>query len=179
MNSSDSDQNTTTQLREQLAAYAHTTWSGWMYYLFMGSRSNPDGSVTIPTESVKRWKRLMETPYEDLTNHEKVSDQDEADNILGILRTNQETMNTIVHPRIQDRIRQLSRASGWALEYCVLYPRSAQTHDDGYYAVVIPFPDRIALVCYGDTLEELEDRLAALTPEQVDDAAHGELAEFD
>ena len=44
---------------------------------------------------------------------------------------------------------------------------------------MIPFPDRIALVCYGDTLEELEVRLEALTPEQVDDAAHGELAEFD
>jgi len=63
---------------EQLAAYAHEAWSGWMKYLFQKSPTNPDGSVTIPVELVERWKRQMNTAYEDLPEKEKESDREEA-----------------------------------------------------------------------------------------------------
>lgn len=63
---------------EKLAGYAHEAWSGWMRYLFEKSAENPDGSVTIPAELVKRWRRQLETPYEDLPEKEKDSDRIEA-----------------------------------------------------------------------------------------------------
>jgi hypothetical protein len=70
--------------REQLADYAHDAWSGWMEYLFEKSKENSDGSVTIPTELVKRWKRQLNTSYKDLSEKEKNSDRDEADKMIKI-----------------------------------------------------------------------------------------------
>ncbi len=73
-------------LREQLAAYSHDgQWTGWMTYQFGLTISNPDGSVTIPAEYVKRWIRQMTTRYADLSEKEKASDRDEADKILAII----------------------------------------------------------------------------------------------
>lgn len=66
-------------LREELADYAHDAWSGWMKYLFSKSTFNPDGSVTIPKESVDRWTMQMNTKYDDLPEDMKRSDRDEAD----------------------------------------------------------------------------------------------------
>lgn len=68
--------------REALAAYAHQAWSGWMRYMFAQSRTNKDGTVTIPKELVDRWTRQMQTPYEDLPGEEKESDRHEADRML-------------------------------------------------------------------------------------------------
>jgi len=66
---------------EKLAAYAHEAWAGWMRYLF--SRCHVDGSVdgvavVIPPDLVARWKRQMNTPYEELPENEKESDRAEA-----------------------------------------------------------------------------------------------------
>jgi hypothetical protein len=69
---------------EQLAAYAHDAWAGWMKYLFAKSPENEDGSVTIPAELVKRWRRQMNTAYEDLPEGEKQSDRVEARTIMRI-----------------------------------------------------------------------------------------------
>ena len=73
------------KVREELADYAHRTWSGWMNHLFSKSHANGDGTVTIPAEQVVRWRRQMETEYQDLPGEEKLSDGDEADEILGII----------------------------------------------------------------------------------------------
>lgn len=78
-------------VREQLADYAHAAWSGWMTYLF--SKCAPgvdgdefaDGSLVIPRWAVERWKRQAATPYADLPEQEKESDRAEADRILGIV----------------------------------------------------------------------------------------------
>jgi hypothetical protein len=73
-------------LRERLAAYAHdAAWSRWMRHLFSVSKSNPDGSVTIPADKVERWKRQMETTYADLPEQERESDRSQADRILATL----------------------------------------------------------------------------------------------
>jgi len=69
---------------EQLAAYAHEAWAGWMGYLFEKSSKNPDGSVTIPAELVERWTRQMGTAYADLPEDEKHSDRVEAIKIMRI-----------------------------------------------------------------------------------------------
>ncbi len=70
--------------REQLAAYAHEAWSGWMRYMFDKSTTNDDGSVTIPAQLVERWTRQMETNYYSLPESEQKSDLDEADKMLEI-----------------------------------------------------------------------------------------------
>ncbi len=71
--------------REVLAAYAHDTWSGWMTYMFANGTSNADGTFTIAAWAVERWARQMCTPYDQLSEAEKMSDRDEADKILELL----------------------------------------------------------------------------------------------
>jgi hypothetical protein len=74
-----------TILREDLAAYAHDTWSGWMKHMFKKTHLNDDGTETIPAELVVRWRRQMNTDYVDLPDGEKESDRKEADKILAIV----------------------------------------------------------------------------------------------
>lgn len=81
------------EFREELAAYAHAAWSGWMKYLFEKCEEaestravfyNGPGTV-IPVESVTRWVRQMTTLYAELPENEKDSDRAEADKILAIM----------------------------------------------------------------------------------------------
>ena len=72
------------ELREELAEYAHTAWSGWMEYLFKQCIIKENGEVIIPQWAVERWNRQMNTSYEDLTEKEKDSDRKEADKMLTI-----------------------------------------------------------------------------------------------
>lgn len=83
-----------TKQREQLAAYAHEAWSGWMKYQFEHGgfstiEADDDGKTvtfwTMNPEKYERWQRQMNTAYTDLPESEKVSDRDEADNILAIV----------------------------------------------------------------------------------------------
>lgn len=76
------------EVREDLARYAHKQWSGWMEYLFEKSELNPDGTVTIPKWAVDRWKRQIETEYDDLSDMEKESDLKEADGMLNVIAKN-------------------------------------------------------------------------------------------
>jgi hypothetical protein len=69
---------------EKLSEYAHDAWSGWMEHLFSKCKENSDGSAIIPKESVERWKRQMNTLYEDLPEEEKRSDRKEADKMIKI-----------------------------------------------------------------------------------------------
>ena len=74
-------------LREELAAYAHDTWSGWMRYMFskVSNTVDQEGAVTIPSQLARRWLRQMETAYADLPENERESDLKEADKIIQIL----------------------------------------------------------------------------------------------
>lgn len=69
-------------MKEQMANKVHEIWAAWMTYVFNRSRQNKDGSVTIPKELVNRWCRQIATPYEDLPDHEKESDNIIAEEIL-------------------------------------------------------------------------------------------------
>ena len=83
------------EMREKLAEYAHNQWSGWMEYLFSKcytvylkpTLQEPDGEahLVIPKWAVDRWKRQMQTPYNDLSEEEKESDRKEADGMIAIL----------------------------------------------------------------------------------------------
>lgn len=69
--------------KEQLAAYAHEAWSGWMKYLFSKCENSKDG-LLIPGEFVNRWNRQSETKYGDLPENEKASDRKEASVMIEI-----------------------------------------------------------------------------------------------
>ena len=70
---------------EELAEFSHSSWSGWMKYLFSKSTSDEDEREVIPKELVDRWKRQLGTDYKDLSEGEKESDRDEAKKILKIV----------------------------------------------------------------------------------------------
>lgn len=56
-----------------------------MAYLFNVAIPNENGSYTIPTDKVLRWKKQLNTPYEQLTEEEKNSDREQAEKILKAL----------------------------------------------------------------------------------------------
>lgn len=70
------------ELRASLAKYAHSSWSGWMQYLFTKGIFKETGEFVINADSVSRWTRQMNTEYDDLPEKEKKSDLDEADKIM-------------------------------------------------------------------------------------------------
>jgi len=74
-------------MREKLAAFAHSQWSGWMEYLFSKCTVNEDGTATIPEWAVDRWQRQIKTAYENLDEQEKESDRKEADGMMAVLTT--------------------------------------------------------------------------------------------
>lgn len=53
-----------------------------MKHLFEVSVQNEDGSVTIPASKVNRWKRQMNTNYDDLPDSEKLSDIEQAFKVI-------------------------------------------------------------------------------------------------
>lgn len=72
-------------LLEPLADAEHDSWSRWMRWVYRVSRTNQDGSVTIPAEFARRWVRQMDTSYADLSEQEKESDRDEVRRILPVI----------------------------------------------------------------------------------------------
>lgn len=72
-------------LREALAALAHSQWAGWMGYLFSRARLHDDGTATIPAWAVERWQRQCATPYAGLPPEEQASDQAEAARVIAVV----------------------------------------------------------------------------------------------
>lgn len=69
----------------RIADLQHEIWSHWMRYLFEVSLQNEDGSVTIPTDKVKRWKHQMTTKYVDLSTDEQKSDLEQAQKVIAVI----------------------------------------------------------------------------------------------
>ena len=74
---------------EPLADLVHEQWSGWMRYLFSKCRefTNASGEqeVAIPQWAVLRWRRQMQTAYNDLPEDEKASDRTEAHKFIELI----------------------------------------------------------------------------------------------
>lgn len=71
----------------ELADLQHEIWSHWMKYVFEISIQNEDGTVTIPAQKVERWKRQMNTKYDDLSDSEQISDIEQAEKILDLINS--------------------------------------------------------------------------------------------
>ena len=67
---------------ENLAARAHDMWSHWMAYMYKEYYNHDDSTLTIPTDQVKKWYRLINRPYDLLTEDEKKSDRKVAEKYL-------------------------------------------------------------------------------------------------
>ena len=78
-------------IREELAEFAHSQWSGWMKYQFNKGSMNPDGTWTMPKWAVKRWQGQMNTDYINLSDDEKDSDRSEADGMLKLINKKKTT----------------------------------------------------------------------------------------
>ena len=74
------------KLREALAEVSHEIWAHWMTYLFSKCYYPTKAEMTIPEEFSERWYDQMETPYADLTEHEKDSEREQADKIIAVLK---------------------------------------------------------------------------------------------
>jgi len=72
------------KMREKIAKTQHDIWAHWMKYLF-SCCDVYNGIHVLNSNKVRRWKRQMETPYNELTEAEKESDREQADKILKIL----------------------------------------------------------------------------------------------
>lgn len=62
-------------LREKLARLEHDQWCHWMHYMIMN----------LTQVSILRWRRQMDTSYDDLSEAEKESDREWADKVLAII----------------------------------------------------------------------------------------------
>lgn len=74
------------ELLETLASVEHERWSHWQRY--MHSKCIPhgdDGALLIPADLVKRWDRLIVTPYSELTDDEKESDREQVRKYLPLI----------------------------------------------------------------------------------------------
>ncbi len=74
------------QFIEALADKEHESWGNWMRWLFQICKENPDGSVTITPDLVKRWQRQIGTSYNSLSEEEKQYDRDEVMKKMQIIR---------------------------------------------------------------------------------------------
>lgn len=74
-------------LSERLAAYAHAVWLTDMGYMFSKSLEGPDNTVTIPAARVRNFSRLASTPFDQLSDEDRVAARVRAAEILTIVRS--------------------------------------------------------------------------------------------
>lgn len=64
------------ELREKLAELEHRQWAHWTRYML----------DNLSFENIERWKRQIQTPYNELPEAEKDSDRVWADKVLEVLQ---------------------------------------------------------------------------------------------
>jgi len=62
------------ELREELADLEHRQWAHWTQYIL----------ANLTPENIERWKRQIETPYNELSEKEKDSDRFWADEVMNL-----------------------------------------------------------------------------------------------
>jgi len=63
-------------LREKLATLEHKQWAHWTKYML----------ANLTDENISRWKRQIDTSYDQLSEQEKDSDREWADKVLELLQ---------------------------------------------------------------------------------------------
>jgi hypothetical protein len=72
-------------LVEDLAAIEHERWAHWQRYMHAKGYRQPDGSLTLPSELVRRWDKQIATNYADLSETEKNSDREQVRRYLSLV----------------------------------------------------------------------------------------------
>lgn len=72
---------------EKLSEVAHDVWSSWVNNL-LNKYLDVNGNIHIPIEKVNKWKSLVNTKYNDLSNEMKELDRIEARKYLEIININ-------------------------------------------------------------------------------------------
>lgn len=73
------------EVLDRLAAVEHERWAHWQRYLHDLCETRPDGSLVIPAKLVRRWEEQIGTPYADLSDEERLSDQEQVLKYLPVL----------------------------------------------------------------------------------------------
>lgn len=72
-------------LIEVLADIEHGRWSHWQSYLHEQAKRQPDGSLLLPADLVKKWDKQIITPYAALSDSEKESDREQVRKYLPVI----------------------------------------------------------------------------------------------
>ena len=75
------------ELIEELAAIEHARWAHWQRYVHDKGERQPDGSLLLPAELVRRWDSQIATEYADLSESEKMSDREQVRRYLPLIAT--------------------------------------------------------------------------------------------
>ena len=92
------------KIKNKLADKVHKVWTNWMLYIFSISVQNPDGSMTIPAEYIRRWRRQTNTEYKNLPKGEQASDIKIANEYIDIVIKNQIKEKIAPDPRAKKLI---------------------------------------------------------------------------
>jgi hypothetical protein len=76
------------ELLEKVAAFQHLAWSHWTKYMLEKVATQ---SAEETEKDVLRWKRQIDTPYEQLSEKEKESDREWARKVLEIIKPEKDT----------------------------------------------------------------------------------------
>jgi len=71
------------EIMDKFGEAQHKIWADWMKFLFTEGYDMEDGSFKMKREKVERWRRQMNTPYEELTRKEQETDIKVAQDYLG------------------------------------------------------------------------------------------------
>lgn len=72
-------------LVEQLAAIEHERWAHWQAYMHSKGELQPDGSLLLPPDLVRRWQAQIDRPYSELSESEKESDREQVYRYLPVI----------------------------------------------------------------------------------------------
>jgi hypothetical protein len=109
------------ELKEKLAAFQHTQWSGWMGYLFGKGKKIRGGDFLILSYEAERWHRQAMTKYDRLPEEEKKSDRVEADKLLAFLdfegyvvvKKDSSLTRKYIDPQAEEDIKKMARGNQW------------------------------------------------------------------
>ncbi|NEU12099.1 hypothetical protein G3T14_08135 [Methylobacterium sp. BTF04] len=76
---------TNAELIEELASIEHQRWAHWQKYMHEKATKQPDGSLVLPADLVKRWEKQIGTPYDLLSASEKESDREQVNLYLPVI----------------------------------------------------------------------------------------------
>jgi hypothetical protein len=72
-------------LLEPLAAIEHERWAHWQQYMHGKGLRQPDGSLLLPADLVKRWERQIDLKYGELSEEERQSDREQVRKYLPLI----------------------------------------------------------------------------------------------